>query len=168
MNGAAQFKTHVVIPPGESPFVKKVVLSGHFSIAGAKLTNPERQADVDTLSKRARGQKDKQQTEPVSAQIEGDLMLQKASARLSSLQFQIPGASIHMTGRYNLQSEAIDFHGDARTKAELSQDVTGLKSVLLKPVDWVFKNKKAGADVRVGMTGTYDHPHFGIEPPVKK
>ena len=168
MNGAAQFKTHVVIPPGQTPFLKKVTLTGQFSIAGAVLTNAARQGDVNTLSKRARGQKDLQETPPVSAQIEGDLKLRNRSAQFSFLKFEVPGASIRMTGKYNLETKAIDFHGDARTQAKLSQQTTGIKSVVLKPFDWVFKNKNAGADVRVGMTGTYERPHFGIEPPVKK
>ncbi len=168
MNGATQFTAHVTIPPGAEPFLTKVALNGHFAIENAVLTNPKRQDDINQLSKRASGNKDQPQTESVSGRINGDVQLQKGSALFSALSFEIPGAEVQMKGRYQLTNEKIDLHGDAKTEASLSQDTTGIKSVLLKPVNWIFKKKHAGADVRVGMTGTYDDPHFGIEVPVKK
>ena len=50
-----------------------------------------------------------------------------------------------------------------KTEAELSQETSGIKSALLKPLDPLFKRKKAGAAVAVKMTGTYKHPEFGFD-----
>lgn len=168
MEGMADLQTHVVIPPGEEPFLKKLAMEGTFAIGDAILTNPERQDEVDSLSKRASGNKNKQESVRVAARIEGNLVLKNEAAQFTALSFQIPGAKIDLTGRYELRNEQVDFHGDAKTQAVLSEQTTGLKAALLKPLDSLFKKKQAGADVRVGMTGTFDDPHFGIELPVKK
>lgn len=168
MEGVADLHAHVVIPPGKEPFLKKLTMEGAFAIRDAVLTNPERQGEVNALSKRASGKKNEQETVRAVARIEGHLVLRNDAADFTALSFQIPGARIDLTGRYQLQNEQIDFHGDAKTQAVLSKQTTGVKAVLLKPLNSLFKNKQAGADVRVGMTGTFDDPHFGIELPVKK
>jgi hypothetical protein len=43
-----------------------------------------------------------------------------------------------------------------------------MKAVLLKPLDPLFKRKRAGAVVGVEMTGTYNASHFGLSLPAKK
>jgi hypothetical protein len=168
MDGVADFQTHVVIPPGAGPFLQKIAMEGAFVIGDAVLTNRDRQSQVDLLSKRASGEKRQKETDRVSGRLEGKVLLQNGSALFIPVSFQIPGASIRMTGRYNLLSQRIDFHGDAWTQAELSDDTTGVKSVLLKPINSFFKRKHAGAKVPVEMTGAYDNPHFGVELPIKK
>lgn len=168
MEGLADLRTHVVIPPGDEPFLKKLTMEGTFAIADAVLTNPARQGEVDALSKRASGNKNEQGTVRTVARIDGNLVLKNETAEFSALSFQIPGAKVDLTGLYHLRNEQIDFHGDAKTHAVLSEQTNGLKAVLLKPLNSLFKKKQAGADVRVGMTGTFDDPHFGIELPVKK
>jgi hypothetical protein len=79
------------------------------------------------------------------------------------LTFNVPGAAARMAGTFNLENEQIDFHGTLKTDAELSQDTTGIKSALLKPLNPVFKKKKAGAVIPVKMTGTYHEPSFGFD-----
>ena len=168
MEGITDFQTHVEIPPGDGPFLKKIVLEGSFGIRDAVLTNPDRRNDVNVLSKRASGKKKQTQTDQVNGSLQGTVVVRNGIAVFTPVSFQIPGAAIRMTGRFDLLNEHLDFHGDARTQAELSDDTTGVKTVLLKPINSLFKKKHAGADVRVGMTGTYDDPHFGIELPIKK
>jgi len=84
-------------------------------------------------------------------------------AKFTTLSFNVPGASAHMDGSYDLLNQQIDFHGMLKTDAQLSQETTGIKSALLKPLDPLFKRKKAGAAVPVEMTGTYQDPHFGFD-----
>jgi|HubBroStandDraft_6_1064221.scaffolds.fasta_scaffold74273_1 hypothetical protein len=168
MDGITDFQTHVVIPPGHAPFLEKVVMEGSFFVGDAVLTNQARQNEIDLLSKRASGNKKNLETERVNSRIEGKMLLRNGNARFTPVSFQIPGASILMTGTFNLLNQGIDFHGYARTEAELSDDTTGVKAVLLKPFNPIFKKKHAGAEIPVEMTGTYDSPHFGVELPVKK
>lgn len=168
MKGVTDFQTRVEIPPGDDPFLKKISMEGSFGIRDAVLTNPGRQNDVDLLSKRASGKKKQTETDRVNARLQGRIVVRNGTALFTPVSFEIPGASITMTGRFDLLNEHLDFHGDARTQAELSDDTTGVKAALLKPLNSLFKKKHAGADVRVAMTGTYDDPHFGLELPIKK
>ena len=51
-----------------------------------------------------------------------------------------------------------------KTQAEFSKvGGGGIKSVLLKPFDAIFKKKPKGAEIPVKMTGTYWHPEFRLE-----
>jgi hypothetical protein len=69
-----------------------------------------------------------------------------------------------MHGAFNLVNQKIDFHGVLKTQAEFSKvGGGGIKSVLLKPFDAIFKKKPKGAEIPVKMTGTYSHPEPGLE-----
>jgi hypothetical protein len=168
MAGITDFEARVQLPPGESSFLKKVVMDGSFKIPQAVFTNRDTQNKVDTLSKRALGDKNAQDTPRICEDISGHLLLQNEIANFSSLTAVVPGASVTLAGPYELPSHRIHLHGELNTQAELSQQTTGIKSVLLKIVDPVFKRKHHGASVPVGITGTYEQPHFGIEIPAKK
>ena len=168
MEGATSLETHIIIPPGETPFLKKLAMDGKFSIANAVLTNQSRQQQIDELSKRARGKEKERETEKVTSHSEGNVRLQGGVAQFKPLMFEIPGASVAMSGRFNLLNEQIEFYGDARTAAVLSKQTSGIKSALLKPLDWIFKKKNAGAEIPVKMTGTYNDPHFGLDLADKK
>jgi hypothetical protein len=47
--------------------------------------------------------------------------------------------------------------------AKLSQTTTGVKSFFLKAVDPFFKGKNGGTDIPIKITGTKDHPAFGLD-----
>jgi hypothetical protein len=95
--------------------------------------------------------------------LSGHVEVRDGVARFSNLSFNAPGASARMSGIYNLLNEQIDLHGTPKTEARLSQDTSGIKSVLLKPFDPLFKGKKAGAEVPVKITGIYQNPQFGFD-----
>ena len=162
MQGTTNFHAHVVLPPGKRPFEKKVLLDGDFDIVRAQWEQPSRQANIDTLSKRASGKKNEPTTEKVTADIKGSVKLIEGVAKFQDVSFKVPGAEATMHGDYNLESTKIDFHGDLKTAAGISEDSTGAKAILLKPLDPFFKRKHAGAVVPVEMTGTYANPHFGV------
>jgi AsmA-like C-terminal region len=173
MNGVTSLKAHVEIPPQKRPFLQELILRGDFGIGEGAFTKPAMQTRVDEMSERARGEKQdksKPQTqaeaddpENVVLNLKGHVELRDGVAKFSELSFSVPGASARMDGTYNLLNEQIDFHGMLKTEAELSQETTGMKSALLKPLDPLFKRKKAGAAVAVKMTGTYKNPQFGFD-----
>jgi hypothetical protein len=168
MAGSTDFDAHVQLPPGEAPFLKKVIMGGSFKIPQAVFTNRDTQIKVDSLSKRALGDKNMKDTPRICEDISGHLLLKNGIANFSSLSALIPGASVTLAGPYELPSHRIHLHGELNTRAVLSQQTTGIKSVLLKVVDPIFKRKHHGASVPVGITGTYEQPHFGIDIPAKK
>lgn len=89
--------------------------------------------------------------------------MKNGKAHFTDLAMSIPGATAQMDGAYDLLNERINFHGTLKTQAEISKTTSGIKSVLLKPFDPLFKKKNAGAVIPIEMVGTYDHPHFGID-----
>jgi alkylated DNA repair dioxygenase AlkB len=168
MEGATNFHAHVVWPSGNQKFLKRVVLQSDFEIEHAQWTKPERQMSVNMLSKKASGKKKDPETPNVTADLKGKVLLSNEIAKFQDTSFQVPGAEAVMHGTYNLQDTKMDFHGDLKTEASISDDSTGVKAVLLKPLDPLFKKKHAGAVVPVEMTGTYHDPRFGVSLQPKK
>jgi AsmA-like C-terminal region len=168
MEGPTNFRAHIVWPSGHQPFLKRVVLQGEFEIEHAQWTKPERQMSVNMLSKRASGKKKDPNTPNVTADLKGKVLLSNEIAKFQDTSFKVPGAEAILHGTYNLEDTKIDFHGDLKTEASLSDDSSGVKAVLLKPLDPLFKKKHAGAVVPVEMTGNYHNPHFGVSLQPKK
>jgi len=168
MEGPTSFRAHVIWPSGRQPFLKRVVLQGDFEIEHAQWTKPERQMSVNMLSKKASGKKKDPETPNVTADLNGSVLLSNEIAKFHDTFFKVPGAEAILHGTYNLEDTKIDFHGDLKTEASLSDESSGVKAVLLKPLDPLFKKKHAGAVVPVEMTGTYHDPHFGVSLQPKK
>jgi len=168
IEGATAFRAHVVWPSGHQPFLKRVVLQGDFELAHAQFEKKESQDSVNALSKTASGNKKDPNIPSVSADLKGGVLLSNEIAKFHDTSFKVPGAEAIMHGTYNLEDTKIDFHGDLKTESSLSDDSSGVKAVLLKPLDPLFKKKHAGAVVPVEMTGTYQNPHFGVSLQPKK
>jgi hypothetical protein len=132
------------------------ILTGYFGIDEAALTNPTTQTRVDKLSERARGEK----KDKKKAASEPDAEPENVVSNFSELSFYVPGAAAFMNGTYNLSNERVNLHGTLKTDARLSEDTNGIKLILLKPFDPLFKGKKAGAEVSVKTSGTYQNPQF--------
>jgi AsmA-like C-terminal region len=172
LNGVTEFRAHVVIPPGNQRFLQKVRLSGDFGIAGGQFTKPSTQEKVGDFSERASGEKPEDQDpadkERVISNLFGHVELRDTIATFTNFSFVVPGATAQMHGTYGLESRKVDLHGTLKSTAELSKMTTGVKSVLLKPFDALFKKKRAGAVVPAHLIGTYDDPQPGLDIPSKK
>jgi hypothetical protein len=66
-------------------------------------------------------------------------------------------------GTYNILNHKIDLHGRMQVDTKISKTASGVKALLLKAMDPFFKKKKKGEDVPVHITGTYEHPQFGLD-----
>jgi hypothetical protein len=181
MNGQTRLRAHVLIPPEGRPFLKELILQGEFGIDEAAFTKSATQTQVDELSERARGEKkdkgkdknegknrtpsesDADDPENVVLNLRSHVEVRDGVAKFSDLSFNAPGASARMSGTYCLLNQQIDLHGTLKTDARLSQETRGIKSALLKPFDPLFKGKKAGAEIPVKVTGTYQNPQFGFD-----
>ncbi len=180
LQGTTNFRAHVIVPPGDQPFLHKLRLVGDFGIEDGQFAKPATQISVDTLSQRALGEKvnpavtqtisnDTDASDPagVISQLAGHVELRDATATLNDLHFAVPGASAQMHGTYNLETLAIDLHGTLKTEEEFSDLATGFKSVMLKPFNRFFRKKHAGAVLPVHLTGTYKKPEPGLDLPAK-
>jgi hypothetical protein len=81
----------------------------------------------------------------------------------SSLSFSVPGAAVDLHGTYGMENGQMDFHGHLLLDAKLSQTMTGAKSFFMKAVDPFFKGKNGGSSVPIKITGTKEHPEYGLD-----
>jgi hypothetical protein len=165
MSGNVAFQARVEIPPGQQKFFRKVKLSGRFGIAGGMFSAPSTQKGVDQLSAGARGEPEKDRSDPETAltDLNGQVNLLAGTATFSDLSFTVPGAHARMNGTYSLLNYKIDFRGRIRVDSEISNTSSGSKAFLLKMMNPFFKKKRKGEVVPVRISGTYDHPTFGLD-----
>jgi hypothetical protein len=174
VTGPITFHTQASLPPEHRPFKERVQLTGTFSSDPVKFTSADTQKNVDKLSERAEGKKDKEKEkdsdqpddidgfERVLTKLTGEVRLVNGTATFSRVSFSVPGAHARMNGTYSLLNTRINLHGDMRMEATVSQATTGKKSFFLKVLDPFFKKKHAGAQVPITMTGPYGRTHFGV------
>jgi len=166
MTGEVQLKTKFDLAPGEADIANRLKLAGSFHISGTHFTNDKIQGKVDALSLRSQG-KPELASDKIPDNVHSDLMgnfvLNRGILSFSWLHFEVPGAQVHLAGKYSLDGNEFDFRGKARIQAKLSHMVTGWKSVLLKPVDPFFSKNGAGTDLPVKITGTRAEPHVGLD-----
>ena len=162
MSGSVTLEAKTEIPPGERPFLEKVKLRGRFGVEAGSFSKPT-QASVNKLSAGAEGEKDTSDPETVLTGLTGQVALQDTTARFSDLSFGVPGAVSRLHGTYNLISHKIDMHGHLRVDTKISNTTTGAKAILLKMMDPFFKKKPKGEVLPVRISGTYEHPSFGLD-----
>jgi hypothetical protein len=186
MSGIVSFHAAVFIPPGKRPFLEKVELQGDFGIDAGSFSKSVTQEGVNRLSAGAlsdKGKKDvkdkgkddndkdkdkkdkddKEDAATVLSNLKGHVLLKGGTARFSNLSFSVPGALAQMQGTYNLITEKIDLHGTLKTDSAPSNTTHGMKSLMLKVLDPLFKKKPADYVMPVKITGTYEHPTFGMD-----
>jgi len=166
LSGAVRLKTKFHLPAGDAEVPDRLRLNATFNIAKATLGDPDVQDKVDRLSLRSQGKpKEAAEASPhdVLSNLKGRFILNQGVVSFSALMFDIPGASIELTGNYGLRGEDFDFHGKARLQAKLSQMTTGFKSFLLKAVDPFFKKDGAGAVLPIKIAGTKESPSFQLD-----
>jgi hypothetical protein len=162
LNGSLNMHAHIVMPPGDQEFLKRVRIDGNFRITNGIFTRKTTEEKVALLSARALGLKNHIPPGQVDSEIRSSVSVRNEVARLSDAVFAVPGAIATGGGTYNLANQAIDLSGKLAMQASLSKAATGIKSIITVPLDPFFKKGRAGAVLPVRMTGTYSHPAFKI------
>jgi hypothetical protein len=163
MSGSITLHAKTQIPPGDRPFLDKVKLQGRFGVEAGTFSQPDTQESVNKLSAGAEGEKDTADPETVLTDLAGQVALQDHTASFSDLSFGVPGAVSRLHGTYNLVSHRIDLRGHLRVDTKISNTTTGAKAILLKMMDPFFKKKRKGEVLPVRISGTYEHPSFGLD-----
>ncbi len=161
--GAASVQAKFDLHPGEEEVAKRLKLDGSFSVQSAHFTNPEVEAKITSLSRRGQGKPRDDDLQNARFDMQGHFVLANSQVTFSSLSFSVPGAAVQLQGTFGLLSQALDFHGTLRLQAKVSQTTTGIKSLLLKPVDPFFEGKGAGTVLPIKITGTREEPSFQLE-----
>jgi hypothetical protein len=166
LTGGITARARLLIPPGKQRMLDKIRLSGSFRIEKAKFTSDKVNDKIDALSRRAQGRPGDQSIQDVPADLMGTFSLGNTKLSFSKLQFEVPGAVAQVKGSYGLVSDQIEFTGDVRLQAHVSETMSGAKRLLLKPVDPIFAKHNAGTYLPVNVTGDKDHPQIKLD--VKK
>jgi hypothetical protein len=163
--GAVALHTDFTLPPGEGDVIQRLRLAGEFDVSKAQFSDPKVRQKIAGMSARARGLDPEQdKIENVVSDLNGKFRLHNAVLSFSELSFAIPGATVQVAGDYGLKSEELAFDGTVRMKATISQAAGGgLKGVLLKIIDPIFRKKGAGAVVPIRIKGTVDNPKVGLD-----
>ena len=112
---------------------------------------------------RSKAEKKEEDSETVLSDLKGHVLLKDGVARFSDLSFSVPGASARMQGTYNLINEKIDLRGTLKTESQPSNTTSGVKALMLKALNPFFKKKPVGYVMPVKISGTYEHPLFGLD-----
>ena len=166
LRGEAEFHAQFKLPHGEGDVLDRLHLVGTFGLENTKFAEASIQDKIAKFSARARGNKsDNVAPGNTASDFTGHFTLQDGRANFSQLSFFVPGASVNLHGTYNLDSQALDFHGAVHMQAELSQMTSGVKSFFAKLVQPLFKGKngKGKTDIPIKITGTRQDPKFGLD-----
>jgi hypothetical protein len=166
MTGVIRTKSKIHIRPGKESVSQKLCMKGEFTERQIHFTNPEVEDKVDMMSLRAEG--DPKEAKPgapdVQSAMTGHFEMKDGKMTFPDLVYELPGATVQLSGAYALDGKQFDFTGKVRTKAELSQMVESKwKSTILKPVDPFFHKNDAGAEIPIKISGTGSSPHFGLK-----
>lgn len=164
MTGAVMLKTHLVIPAGEEDVVDKLQLAGEFQLAEARFTNLDVQRRVNALSRKGQGDEASgNEGESAVSNLRGRFALRDGTIRFSNLTFAVPGAIVQLAGIYNLRNEAIDFGGHLLLDATLAEMTTGIKSVVARIAQPLFRRPGGGSKLPIRISGTRSNPAFGLD-----
>jgi hypothetical protein len=166
LTGRLKLTTRFVLVPGEGDVISRLHLDGNFSVIAARFTSPEVESRIAELSRRSRGdpQVEESPRRGVSSDLAGKFRLEGGTLSLPGVTFQVPGASVHLAGTYALRPETLDFRGELLMDAKLSETQRGLKRLLLKAIDPLFRRKGGGSEIPIKVTGTRSDPKFGVDP----
>jgi hypothetical protein len=163
MRGRLDIDTGFELPPGSDDVPQRLRLKGRFAIRNGHFANDTAQNKIDELSRRGRGEPGNTEVSDVISAFGGAFTLQDGVLRLPGLRFSVRGARVDLDGQYTLRGQALDFTGALRLDAPVSRTVTGFKSILLKPIDPLFRRNGAGTLLPIKISGTVGQPAFGVD-----
>jgi AsmA-like protein len=162
MTGILNLKTKFLLPPGQVKVLDKLKLDGEFGITDGQWASAEVREKLESFSRHAEGEPGNQDAGSSISDLRGHFRLDRGVITFSNLTFSVPGAAVQLHGTYKLRDQALDFMGELRLKAKLSQTVTGAKSFFLKAIDPFFAKNGAGTVIPITITGTRETPTIGV------
>ncbi len=165
LSGPVVVKAKLSIPTGSTPVPIRMGLKGTFLLNGVRFSSERVQDFARELSLRGQGRpKDVKSTDPASilSTMRGTFSMASGTIHLPDLQYEVPGATVHLNGSYGVLNGALNFTGDADLEAKVSQMVGGFAGLLLKPADRFFDKKGPGTQIPIKIGGTRKDPEFSL------
>ena len=158
MSGLVNLRTKMALPPGRVKVLDKLTLNGEFDVTDARFASSDVRDKLASFSRHALGEPDNPDAGSAISDLRGKFNLKNGVIKFDRLTFSVPGAEIKLNGTYKLRGEDLDFTGELRMEAKLSQLVSGKKSFFLKAIDPFFSKGGAGTLIPITITGTRDNP----------
>lgn len=163
MTGDLTLDARMKLPPGKTRVMQRLQVEGRFGLTETQFTDKDVQSKMEALSRRTQGKDEDDPIGRVMTNLRGRVRLAGGNAHLTGLTFQVPGARVALDGTYGLVSGELDFVGELRMQASVSEAVGGFKSIFIRPFNPLFRKEGAGAVVPITITGTRDDPKFGLQ-----
>jgi hypothetical protein len=162
MRGQLSFTSTMELPPGDEPVIEAIKLAGNFTITRGRFASDLVQDKVDELSRRGQGKPKDTEIDNVMSTFSGTYAMGNGVLQLPRFQFTVNGAGVTLAGHYAMRGEQLDFTGQLRLRAKISQTTTGFKSFLLKAVDPFFRKQGAGTVLPIRISGSVQKPEFKL------
>ena len=163
LTGWLSLKAKLKLPPGDDTVLNRMLLDGDFRVWNAHFTTEKIKEILVEVSRRGQGRPQDESIVDVTAEFAGDFHLQKSDLNFSQLRFVVPGVVAQMNGFYGLHSERVNFVGDVKLQAKVSQTVSGVAHYILIPFDPLFMKHGAGTYLPVAVGGTRQHPEVRLQ-----
>ena len=163
MVGPVDVDAKLEIPPGTGEVLDRMHLAGSFVLASTRFTSQTIQDRIDELSRRGQGRPEDQGVDDVASGMRGTFQMSRGMLAVKSLTFQVEGAQVRLAGAYDVRRETLDFAGELRLKAKVSETQTGWKSIVLKIFNPIFRHGDTGTLLPISITGTKDQPKFSAD-----
>jgi AsmA-like C-terminal region len=167
MRGRLALHADLTLPAGPGDVMDRLGIAGEMDVVAGRFTDGGVQQKISNMSERARGLDPDAHADDVASDLRAKFALSRGVLALRDVSFAIPGATVQVAGTYGLFTEAMAFDGTVRMKATVSEAAGGgVKSILLKVVDPLFRKGGAGAVIPIRVRGTRKVPDVGLD--VKK
>jgi hypothetical protein len=164
LTGRVDLTTKLVLPAREGDVLDRLELDGSFSLAQATFTNVDVQKRITMLSERGRGDENADGVgRSVVSRLAGEFTLRNGQLAFKRLSFGVPGAVVQLTGTYHLRTEVMAFKGDLLLDASLADMTSGLKSLLVRMAQPLFRRPGGGSRLPIRVTGTREQAKFGLD-----
>jgi hypothetical protein len=163
LTGSINLKARINIPPLTGKVQEKLILDGRFDVESGHFLSVNVQKVLDELSRRGQGKPSDHSIEDVFSSMKGDFHMEDQRIDFPSLTFGVPGAQVDLHGRLGLEPDSMDFHGDIRLQARISDMLTGWKKWVARPIDPFFEKNGAGTFLRIKIGGSTKSPRFGLD-----
>jgi hypothetical protein len=164
MLGQIAMQSALLLPPGDAKVIDRLELNGRFALEHAVFTDKGVQEKLAELSRRAQGKKPDEPIGKLASNMRGHFVMGGGKIRFDPLEFDLPGATVHLTGVYAMRSQQLDFTGTLAMDATISKAAGGgIKGFFLKAIDPIFRKHGKGAVVPITIKGAREEPKFGVD-----
>lgn len=164
LTGRVDVRTTFLLPAGEADVIDRLELDGSFLLAQTRFANVDVQKKIAMLSLRGRGDESSiPDGQSVVSNMSGQFVLKNARLTFSDLSFAVPGAVVQLSGVYDLRAETVAFTGYLLTDATLADMTSGIKSVIARLAQPLFRRPGGGSKLPIRIVGPRAKPAFGLD-----